>query len=121
MKNLPHHETAAAALIALEAAELYGAQPGALRVHRIRDDNNLPEMRHGDAVIVNTSDRKPSPPGWFLVFDGAGHIVRRCEHIHGSNPPLVRFTAANKLYNAFELPLDECQIDGRVIGKLQRM
>lgn len=90
-----------------------------LRIIQIYGDSNVPDMYPGDRVLVNISDTKPSPPGFFVVWDGMGLVVKRCEYIPNSDPPRVRLSSSNKAYQSYELTLEECQINGRVVGKWQ--
>lgn len=89
----------------------------ALRIITVYGDSMEPELPPGTKVIVDTSDRTPSPPGIFAVHDGLGLVLKRVEHIYGSDPPTVRLTSDNPRYAAYERTLDECHLQGRVIGQ----
>lgn len=76
----------------------------------------------GDRVIVDARDRRPSPPGPFLVYDGTGLVVKLCEPVHGSDPPRIRLVSRNPSYKEYEVALDEGHaIVGRVRGRISAM
>lgn len=80
-------------------------------------DSNVPEFLPGDRVMVDTSDRVPSPPGFFAIWDGFGEVIKRLEMVPYSDPPVVRLLSANPAYEPRELRLDAVIINGRVLGK----
>lgn len=92
---------------------------GTMRIIQVMGDSMQPEFNPGDRVMVNTADRMPSPPGVFVVSDGFGLIIKRCEMIPHSNPARVILSSANENYSKQEMDLSEVQIQGRVIGKWQ--
>lgn len=76
----------------------------------------------GDRVIVDVRDRRPSPPGPFLVYDGTGFVVKLCEPVHGSDPPTVRLLSRNPTYSPYTIALDDGHlIVGRVRGRISAM
>lgn len=89
----------------------------AIKIITAVGDSNIPEFFPGDRVMVDTSDRIPSPPGFFAVWDGFGEVIKRLEMVPYSDPPLVRLLSANPAYEPRELPLDTVVINGRVLGK----
>lgn len=93
------------------------AGPTALKVIRVYGDSMAPEFLPGERVLVDTSDRTPSPPGVFVLWDGFGLVLKRVELIPYSDPPTLRLTSANAHYGAYERPLAEVHVNGRVIGK----
>jgi hypothetical protein len=90
-----------------------------MQIIQVMGDSMQPEFNPGDRVMVNTADRVPSPPGVFVVSDGFGLIIKRCEMIPHSNPARVTLSSANENYAQYEMDLSEVQIQGRVIGKWQ--
>ena len=106
-------------------ADLFRAQTSAplsaLRIITIYGDSMEPELAAGTRVVVDTTDRTPSPPGVFVVYDGLGLVVKRLEHIARSDPARVRLTSDNPKYQPYELTIDEAQIQGRVIGRWRWM
>jgi len=75
----------------------------------------------GDRVIVDTSDRAPTPPGAFLVWDGIGVVVKLVEHIRGSEPARIRLKSRNPTYETYEAIEGEAVIIGRVRGRISSM
>ncbi len=87
------------------------------------DNPNAPgSIFPGDKVIVNTTDRRPSPPGPFLVYDGVGLVIKLVEVVAGSTDPVrLRLSSRNPAYNPYEAVEDEAQIIGRVRGRISVM
>ena len=88
-----------------------------LRILQIVGDSMAPEFQPGERVMVDLSDKTPSPPGVFVLWDGLGLVVKRVEYIPDPDRPAVRLISANTAYATREVPLLDCQINGRVIGK----
>ncbi len=95
------------------------APPDKVRVFTVQENAMAPDLLPGQHVLVDMSDRKPSPPGLFVISDGLGQLVRQAEYVPHSSPPAVRLSARNESYAAYTLPLDQAGIIGRVIAKLQ--
>ena len=90
-----------------------------MRIIQVMGDSMVPEFNPGDRVMVNTADRMPSPPGVFVLWDGFGLIIKRCEMIPHSTPPRAILSSANSHYSTYEMDVSEIQIQGRVVGKWQ--
>lgn len=90
-----------------------------MRIIQVMGDSMQPEFNPGDRVMVNTADRIPSPPGVFVLWDGFGLIIKRCEMVPHSNPARVILSSANSNYATYEMESKELDIQGRVIGKWQ--
>jgi transcriptional regulator with XRE-family HTH domain len=88
-----------------------------LRIITVVGDGMEPVLQPGQRVLVDIGDRKPSPPGIFLLWDGRGLVIKRVQLLPHSEPPRVRLTSDNATYDAEELPLEEAQLQGRVIGQ----
>lgn len=95
------------------------ASASALRIITVFGDSQTPDYMPGDRIMVDTADRTPSPPGTFIVWDGMALVVKRIELIPNSSPPTLRLISSNPLYRTYEIPFDQLQIQGRVIGKWQ--
>ena len=93
--------------------------PEQIKIFHIRDNTMAPDFQPGGHVLIDLSDRIPSPPGVFLVSDGIGHILRQCEIVPQSKPVSVRISAGNRSYEPYTAPLDKAGLVGRVIAKLQ--
>ncbi len=90
-----------------------------MRIIQVMGDSMQPEFNPGDRVMVNTADRTLSPPGVFVLWDGFGLIIKRCEMVPHSNPPKVILSSANTNYATYEMEVKELDIQGRVVGKWQ--
>ncbi|MGE0845521.1 MAG: XRE family transcriptional regulator [Flavobacteriaceae bacterium] len=75
----------------------------------------------GDRVIVDTNDRRPSPPGPFLVYDGTGLVVKLVEVARSSEPVSINLSSRNPRYSSYQVSLDEAHIVGRVRGRICAM
>ncbi len=75
----------------------------------------------GDRAIIDTGDRRPSPPGPFAVFDGMGLVIKLVEPVHGSDPPRLRLSSRNPRYTDYEVTSEEAHIIGRVRGRISAM
>lgn len=90
-----------------------------MKIIQVMGDSMQPEFNPGDRVMVNTADRIPSPPGVFVLWDGFGLIIKRCEMVPHSNPPRVILSSAKPNYATYEMDVKELEIQGRVVGKWQ--
>lgn len=75
----------------------------------------------GDRVIIDTADRRPSPPGPFAVYDGFGLVIKQVEFVHQSDPPRIRLSSRNPSYSPYEIVEGEGHIIGRVRGRISAM
>ncbi len=88
-----------------------------LRIITVMGDSMEPALMPGQRVLVDTGDKKPSPPGIFVVWDGLGLVVKRVQVIPHTDPARVRITSDNTKYEPYERTLEEAYIQGRVIGQ----
>ena len=95
------------------------AQPDHVKNFRVGDDMMAPEFNRGEYVMVDTADNLASPPGAFIIYDGAHYMIRNCELITGSDPAEIRLSALKAGFQSQKIKLDGFQIVGRVIAKLQ--
>lgn len=91
------------------------------RIIEVQGDSMEPTLRPGDRVMVNTGDRRPSPPGVFAVWDGFGVVVKRIEPIPNSDPPTLRLISDNDHHGVYERTMEEVNIIGRVVWFSRRM
>lgn len=75
----------------------------------------------GDRVIIDTQDKRPTPPGPFAVFDGFGLVIKLVEVLQGSDPVRFRLSSRNPAYSPYEVTVEEAQIVGRIKGRISRM
>jgi len=88
-----------------------------MRIITVMGDSMEPALLPGQRVLVDTGDRKPSPPGIFVVWDGLGLVIKRVQMVPHSEPPRVKITSDNVKYETYERSLEEAYIQGRVIGQ----
>jgi phage repressor protein C with HTH and peptisase S24 domain len=94
----------------------FGALPDGVFIDEVGGDSNVPTLNPGQLVMVDSRVRSPYPPGFFLCWDGTGMVLKRLSVIPKSKPPRVQLISDNKQYPAYELPLEEVEIYGRVVG-----
>jgi len=90
-----------------------------IKSFRVEDNMMAPEFNRDEHVLVDLSDRTPSPPGTFIISDGFGVMLRNCALIAQSDPLEIKITALKQSFQSQEQSFDEAQIIGRVIAKLQ--
>ena len=94
------------------AASRLSVSEGRLRALRIAGDAMAPTLLDGDDVLVDTSRRTPSPPGLFMLSDGASHAAKRLEQLSGGQ---TRVISDNSRYAPRECPAKELEILGRIV------
>ena len=91
------------------------ADPGALRILRVRGESMEPEMRDGDRIVVDTARRRPVTGEMFVLWDGTGLVVKR---VAGLSPDgMLGLLSANPQYPLYECRADEAHIVGKVVWK----
>lgn len=85
------------------------------------DPSAVGSLLPGDCVVVDTSDTRPSPPGAFAVFDGAGVSLKMLEVIPNSEPTTLRISGRNPRYACFERAMDDVEIIGRIKAKVSML
>lgn len=94
-----------------------GTTPEAeLKIVNVIGDSMEPILMPGQRLLIDIGDRFPSPPGIFIVHDGNGLVLKRVQIIPRNKPVKVRVTSDNVKYDGYECPLDDANIQGRVIG-----
>ena len=88
-----------------------------LKMLTILGDDMEPTLRMNDRILVDTSDKRPSPAGVFVVWDGMSVVVRRVEMIAGSEPVRLRVSTDSPKYQPVERLHAETLIQGRVIAR----
>lgn len=106
-------------------ASLFAARTRApsdqIKVFSVQEHAMAPDFMPGEQVLVDLSDRKPSPAGVFIVSDGIGHIIRQCEVLPHAQPAKIKLSAANSKYQPMVVEMAKTEIIGRVIAKLEWM
>jgi phage repressor protein C with HTH and peptisase S24 domain len=90
-------------------------RPENLRVVFIQGDIMEPTLYNNDMVLMDISKTVPNPPGIFVIFEGAGLIVKRLEYIRKHNTPQVIIKPDNRRYTSYECDLLEVDIVGKVV------
>ncbi len=100
-----------------------GASPGAIRALRVRGDSMEPELSEGDRLLVDTARRVPETGEMFVLWDGAGLVVKRVERLPAGDdaPPRLRLKSANPGYDDYTCLADEVHIVGKVLWTLRRV
>ena len=74
-----------------------------------------PILKHGDVVMLDCAQRKPSPPGIFIVDDGVGLVAKRLDLVPTTKPQMLRLTSENSVYANYQRRINEVRIVGRVV------
>ncbi len=98
------------------------AEPGALRIIKVRGISMEPELREGDRLVVDTGRRMPGAGELFVLWDGDGLVVKRVEPVHEPDrgAPKLRLLSANPDYPAYTCRADDLHIVGKVLWKVTR-
>lgn len=97
------------------------ARPDDLRVITVDGDSMEPLLASGDRILVDTSQRRPVPPGVFVIWDGMGLVAKRIEHVPNSEPAMVVLRSVNPEYASYERAAEEVSIVGRVVWAARRL
>jgi phage repressor protein C with HTH and peptisase S24 domain len=102
-----------------------GADPGNLRILRVRGNSMEPEMREGDRVVVDVSRRLPATGETFVLWDGNGLVVKHVEAVHRDeayeeDPPRIRLISANPDYAPYSCLAEDAHIVGKVLWVVRR-
>ena len=99
------------------------AGPGPSHIHVIEVQGNSmePSLSPGDKVVVDHGQTEPSPPGYFVLRDGSGIVIKQVEHVPDSNPPRVTVKSVNRDYDACERRIDKISIIGRIVAAIRRV
>jgi DNA-binding Xre family transcriptional regulator len=98
----------------------FGAVPDGVFIDEVRGDSQEPTLLPGQPVMIDSRDRRPSPPGMFLCWDGLGMVFKRIEVVPNSTPARLLLKSDNPRYETYERPIDDVEIYGRVIGAWKR-
>ncbi len=98
----------------------FNAPTNQIKVITIWGDSMEPDICSGDKAIVDIGWRAPSPPGFFVLYDGIGLVAKQLEHVPQSDPPVVTIKSTNPRYDSYQRTVDEVQIYGRIVGVIRR-
>lgn len=94
------------------------ADPQALRILKVRGNSMEPELREGDRIVVDTARTMPAAGELFVLWDGAGLVVKRIEALTAEG--MLRLASAHPDYPPYERPADEVHVVGKVLWKVTR-
>ena len=102
--------------------DIYGASPERVRMLPVIGDSMAPTLMPGQKIMVDTEDKRPTPPGIFVVWDGLGLVIKRVTFVVAhSEPARVRISSDNPRYDPYERLVEEAYIQGRVISVIGRV
>jgi phage repressor protein C with HTH and peptisase S24 domain len=92
------------------------AEPGLIL---ILGDGGEPDYPNGSYVLVDTSFHRPSPPAYYVIFDGTTYHIRMCSIVIGSsNPVMTQVISGNPAYPMRTVPMASLHIVGMVLCEL---
>ncbi len=102
------------------------AEPGNLRILRVRGNSMEPELRDGDRIVVDVSRRLPATGETFVLWDGIGLVVKHVEVVRGDaadedEPPHLRLISANPDYAPYSCLARDAHILGKVVWVVRRV
>ena len=102
-----------------------GAEPGNLRILRVRGNSMEPELSDGDRIVVDVSRRLPATGETFVLWDGIGLVVKRVEVVRADaagddDPARLRLISANPDYAPYSCLAQDAHILGKVLWAVRR-
>lgn len=88
---------------------------------RIVGDSMEPTLRSGSRVIIDRTDQDISTPGIFVVWDGAGLVIKRLERVFGSEPRKVKVKSDNPLHDEYLVHEEDLRVIGRACVEIKRI
>ena len=98
-----------------------GPRSDDIRIIEVQGNSMEPSLSSGDKVVVDRRQTVPSPPGYFVLRDGLGIVIKQVEQIPNRNPPCVTIKSVNRDYDTYEVARDQISIVGRVVAAIRRM
>ena len=99
-----------------------GAAPEAVRVLRVRGVSMEPELSEGDRLLVDTARQVPASGEMFVLWDGAGLVVKRVEYVNEpEGAPALRLKSANPDYDDYTVSAQDAHIVGKVLWTVRRV
>ena len=92
--------------------ERMDVMPEKLKMLYAQGDGMEPAICAGDLLMIDTSQREPSPAGIFVLFDGISVAVKRLEYAQGQR---LRILCDNPHHAPYERSPEETYIIGRVV------
>lgn len=99
-----------------------GAAPDAVRLLRVRGVSMEPELSEGDRLLVDTSRKVPAAGEMFVLWDGAGLLVKRVEpERDAAGMPTLRLKSANPDYSDYTALARDVHVVGKVLWTVRRV
>lgn len=92
-----------------------------LAVVPVKGDSMEPTLRSGDRVLIDMGDKNVSQGGLFVLWDGAGRVVKRVERVPGTKPPTLALISDNPLHSKYQVSANDVDIVGRVVWAARRL
>lgn len=93
----------------------FNANINSLRMFTINGDSMQPAICHNDVVMLDISQKSPSPAGIFIVFDGMGISAKRLEYVFVNDSQNIRVISDNPRYSTYERLASDVSVVGRVV------
>ena len=90
-----------------------------VKIFQIEERVMEPDFKCGEHVLVDTSNTHPAPTGAYVISDGFSYMIRFCEFVTRSDPPQIKISARDESISPKTGALEEFDIIGRVIAKLE--
>lgn len=100
----------------LVVSELHG-QPGDFLLIDTRGDSMAPDFHHGDQVLIDKRDVRPTQPGYFALWDGDGYVLKNVERVGDK----LRIFSSNGKYSERLCETDDVRILGRPVWVARRL
>jgi phage repressor protein C with HTH and peptisase S24 domain len=84
-------------------------------VVKVVGDAMDPTYPDGSYVLIDADIRAPSPPGVFVLRDGDGYTLQRCQVVLGSSPPMVYLLPDNPTHQKETVPVSSLDVVGMVV------
>ena len=100
-----------------------GADPENLRIIRVRGDSMEPDMREGDRIAVDVSQKTPATGETFVLWDGSGIVVKKVDVAPGEDddPRRLRLVSENPDYPPYTRLADDVHFLGKALWVVRRM
>lgn len=95
------------------------AKPENLLLINVRGDSMEPLFRHGDQLLIDRRDTRPTQPGPFALLYDDGYVVKNVEIIRKTGK--LRVFSANPAYAPEEFDPEEVTIMGRPVWFARRL
>jgi Peptidase S24-like len=83
-------------------------------VVKVVGDAMSPTYPAGSLVLFDADIRAPSPPGVFVLRDGDGYTLQRCQIVLCSKPLMVRLLPDNPSHKCETVPVSTLDVAGMV-------